>query len=348
MYTAVRFAAAFALMCVSICCGAVIDTFEIRSRVLGRIVPYLTVRPSSYTDAPDAGSRYPVVYLLHCAGCTHLSWLDSNYCNGLPQSIDSVRCIAVAPFDGTTTGWWLDSPVREYSGLSRFLVEELKPHIDSLFATCPGRDATALAGHSMGGFGSLHNAMRCPQVFGIAVGIKSAVDLLNPSWPDDFGLEAVLGAREQQRSNWEWATVLSNARLFTVADVNIRLYNGTSDSWFYDENVRLHHALDSLAVPHEYMEVNEDHFTISSTVVRGALNFCDTASRCGPAESRRPVPLHNFRFPAATGALFVLMVPDRRKYLPPENARLFNMYGQCFGKNLDANTSPGVYIAAVE
>jgi predicted alpha/beta superfamily hydrolase len=47
-----------------------------------------------------------------------------------------------------------------------FLVETLKPRIDRMFNTRRDRDATTIAGSSMGGLVSLYAYFRYPSVFG--------------------------------------------------------------------------------------------------------------------------------------------------------------------------------------
>ena len=58
----------------------------------------------------------------------------------------------------------------------RFLVEELKPHIDAEYRTKPGRDDTYLMGSSMGGLISLYAVLEYPQVF-------SGAACLSTHWP---------------------------------------------------------------------------------------------------------------------------------------------------------------------
>lgn len=68
----------------------------------------------------------------------------------------------------------------------RFLVDELKPAIDRRFATRPGREATTIAGSSMGGLISLYALCEHPQVFGAAAALSA-------HWvgkPTAWGLEA--------------------------------------------------------------------------------------------------------------------------------------------------------------
>lgn len=58
----------------------------------------------------------------------------------------------------------------------RFLVEELKPHIDANFPTLPGPQHTFVMGSSMGGLISMYAALEYPQVFGGAA-------CLSTHWP---------------------------------------------------------------------------------------------------------------------------------------------------------------------
>ncbi|HET9823524.1 MAG TPA: alpha/beta hydrolase-fold protein [Burkholderiaceae bacterium] len=72
----------------------------------------------------------------------------------------------------------------------RFIVEELKPEIDRRFATLPGREATFVAGSSMGGLISLYALCEHPQVFGGAAALSAHF----VGRPTAWGLERVRNA----------------------------------------------------------------------------------------------------------------------------------------------------------
>jgi predicted alpha/beta superfamily hydrolase len=55
----------------------------------------------------------------------------------------------------------------------RFLVEELKPRVDTRYRTLRGRDDTAVMGSSMGGLISLYALAEYPGVFGAAGGVST-------------------------------------------------------------------------------------------------------------------------------------------------------------------------------
>lgn len=82
--------------------------------------------------------------------------------------------------DARTTSFFQKGPRSD--AYLRFLVNELKPYIDSLYPTLRGPEHTAIAGSSMGGLISLYAWCEYPQVFGKAA-------CLSTHWPGIFTLE---------------------------------------------------------------------------------------------------------------------------------------------------------------
>jgi predicted alpha/beta superfamily hydrolase len=71
----------------------------------------------------------------------------------------------------------------------RFIVEELKPMIDSAYRTLPDRSHTAIAGSSLGGLITLAVAHDHPDIFGSVVvldpWLRDSKQALLPTWKDD-------------------------------------------------------------------------------------------------------------------------------------------------------------------
>ena len=86
----------------------------------------------------------------------------------------------------------------------RFVVEELKPFIDSTYRTLPGREHTFIMGSSMGGLISLYALMRYPEVFGGA-------GCLSTHWP------LVVPGRAAAWSEAEWRRAVIAAELDYIA-----------------------------------------------------------------------------------------------------------------------------------
>ena len=266
------------------------------SPLLGETVFYAVILPDSYAQDTAQGKRLPVLYLLHCAGCDDATWLQPGMGN-LDTLIDSAHFIAVAPSDGGRYGWWLDSPKHANYMHSRFLVEELKPKIDSLYATLPDRLSTGVAGWSMGGFGALHNAITHPDVYGAAFSIKGGLDLtlpLNPNWTSDFGLYNDLGNSLADSVNYNAVNILLNIHRLKGASVHLGSYGGRNDTWFAIENRRLDTIMTGLSMPHLFFETDEDHVGVPDSSMLRVLRFFDSVF-VHSAAAVRPVAGFNAR-----------------------------------------------------
>ncbi len=127
--------------------------------------------PPGYKAHPK--QRYPVIYLLHGYTDSDDKWfgLVKHFVN-VPESADkaiasgaSKQMIIVMPnaytsLEGSfygqseTTGDWED-----------FVVHDLVAYIDAHYRTVPNRESRGLAGHSMGGYGTVRIGMKHPDVF---------------------------------------------------------------------------------------------------------------------------------------------------------------------------------------
>ena len=136
------------------------------SEVAKTDVSYLLYLPPDYETNPS--KRYPVVYWLH-GMCGH-AWNGSGFINQLEGAIQSKQAppmIAVL-VNGMADSYYFDSPDGKWP-IESVLVKDLVPYIDRTYRTIAKREARAVEGFSMGGFGAAHLAFKFPDVFGIAV-----------------------------------------------------------------------------------------------------------------------------------------------------------------------------------
>ncbi|MBD3419827.1 MAG: prolyl oligopeptidase family serine peptidase [Chitinivibrionales bacterium] len=300
---------------------------KLSSTALNMEAQYTVFLPDNYDVQVSAGHRYPVLYLLHCAGCDDQLWTSSSYGPMVDHFIDSVDYLMVAPNDGSTTvgrsySWWLDSPIKSDYQYSTFLVSELKPHIDSLYKTFPDRKNTGLMGHSMGGFGAFHNIIEHPDVYAVAFSVKGGFDLRyphNPDWASDFGLNQVLGTEPSHQSNWQAVNVVAHACSLKGEDVSIGFYAGKDDAWFYEENAQLHSDLQSCGIAHVYWETPENHFSVPLDQTRKILKFFDsTFVRNNARVKKKPIASSFFTLNGnSSGQSSISLYTLRGKRLPP-------------------------------
>jgi enterochelin esterase-like enzyme len=147
--------------------------------------------PASYDSKKK--QRYPVVYFLHgiLAKAQNyvdtLKWPDSinrAISDGkLPEMIFVIPD-AMTPYTGSmysnsvTTGDW-----------ESFVATDLVGYIDSHYRTLAKRESRGLAGHSMGGYGTLRIGMKRPDVFSVLYAMSSCCLEVRGTGPGDANLE---------------------------------------------------------------------------------------------------------------------------------------------------------------
>jgi putative tributyrin esterase len=235
------------------------DCRAVPSRILGRSVDVCVVLPADYgTSAPR---RYPALYYLHGLFENEHSWIDrggQEILEGLLNDREVGEFIVVLPNAGKSFY------VNSFDGRDRyedFLIQELVPWVDRTYRTFAAREARGIEGDSMGGYGSLHIAMRHSDVFGSASAQSAA---LIARIPDPLPTEGRWGfyARilEQSfgsplnRRYWQ-----ANSPLTLAEDpsnfANLKLYFdcGTEDRYGFNEGaVLLDKILTSKGFPHEF------------------------------------------------------------------------------------------------
>lgn len=155
--------------------------------------PVIVYLPPSY--ATDPGRRYPVVYMLHGYGLQAARWMTlfkieagantamTGTGGGVGTGERAREMILVNPdaysfYDGSfysksaTAGDW-----------ETFIADELVAYVDSHYRTIAKRESRGLAGHSMGGYGTIRIAMKHPDVFGAMYALSAccAMDKGEPS-----------------------------------------------------------------------------------------------------------------------------------------------------------------------
>ncbi len=322
----------FLLAVTSLSFSGIITKAQYRSTLLGRRINYSVVVPDDYSDAVSDGKRYPVLYLLHPKTGKHTIYYSAGYSPDVDSIVDSVGYIFAIPNCGDN--WWLDSPVNANSAYSSFLVDEFKPLIDSLYATLPDRQNTGIAGHSMGGFGAMHNAIEHPETYGSAFSMKGALDPrlpLNEGWREDaFGFYDVLGT---DTTEWDRVNVLKN--IYTLRDKGTKLghFTGTRDQFFHSENQRFDSILTSLSIPHVYWEANDNHFNIDRESFIRVIEFFDTA----------------FVYTSSETFAYYPPVPPNTRQHEKSHVSVFSIHGRYTGSGSSDGTgvsllAPGIYV----
>ena len=157
------------------------ERITIQSTALqGNLIGDSPVREVSVYLPPGYGQagtrRYPVVYLLHGFTDSDAKWfgLDGKHWINLPDVLNRAMgtpspgvkdVIVVMPNAFNAFQGSMYSSSATIGDWERFVAEELVAFVDKRYRTIARRDSRGLAGHSMGGYGTLRLGMKYPQVF---------------------------------------------------------------------------------------------------------------------------------------------------------------------------------------
>ena len=235
------------------------DCRTVPSQILGRSLDVCVVLPAGYNSS--APRRYPVLFYLHGLFENEHSWIDrggQEILEGLLSSGKVGEFIVVLPDAGKSFY------VNSYDGRDRyedFFIQELVPWVDRTYRTLATRETRGIEGDSMGGYGSLHLAMRHSDIFGSASAQSAA---LIAKIPQPLPTEGRWGfyARILEQSfgsplnvkYWDEnnpLTLAENPSRFA----NLRLYFdcGTDDRYGFNEGaILLDKILTSKGFPHEF------------------------------------------------------------------------------------------------
>jgi putative tributyrin esterase len=233
------------------------DTVEITAPHLGGMtVGFNIIFPRDYASTTR---RYPVLYLLHGYTDHYPAWVS--YTN-LTQYARGYQQIIVMP-EGDN-GYYTNSASDPHLAWEDFVILDLIPYIDAHYRTVVSRQARAIAGLSMGGYGALKLALKYPQLFAAAASLSGA--LAAPRWQERFPHEdaeyqkLILGVFGPRGA----PSRLENDPFELIKKVppelrpQLYLSVGASDNLIEDsrEFVRL---LAELKVPYEYHEFPGEH-----------------------------------------------------------------------------------------
>jgi S-formylglutathione hydrolase FrmB len=169
------------------------------------------VLPDSYDRAKKR--RYPVIYFLHGFNST-----AESYVNRMPFEAamreNGKEFIIVVPDSMTKWGGSMYSNSPTVGQFEEFITVDLIGWTDARFRTIASRDARGLAGHSMGGYGTLKLGMKRPDLFGALYAMNPCCTTPRPAALADpkfegWTVEQAMAAPWMERGNFAVAAAWS-------------------------------------------------------------------------------------------------------------------------------------------
>ena len=191
--------------------------------------------PPSYEKRPRR--RYPVLYLLHGFTDSDARWfgLNGQHFVNVQGAVDRAyakgarELIVVMPDAFTKYQGSMYSSSATTGNWEAFITQDLVKYVDKHYRTLPQAASRGLAGHSMGGYGTLKLGMKYPGVF-------SSLYALSP---------CCLGANLQPNAqSIERAAKVSSAEQIAAADFGTKAMLASAAAWSPDpRNAPLFFAL---------------------------------------------------------------------------------------------------------
>ncbi len=242
--------------------GTVQESLTINSKILHKTVHYTIYLPYDYNTSHR---YYPVVYLLHGYTDNDIGWMQFGEANriadeGIAKG-DFPPMIIVTPDAGVS--WYINN----FDGSVRyedFFIKEFIPYIESHYRIRGGRQFRAVAGLSMGGFGSLVYVMKHPDMFAACAGLSAAVRtdeqflrLSDTRWAHTEALLYGPNLKGKARLN---KVLLVNDPLHLVETIDVKALRkvkyyldcGDND-YFTLGNSELHILMTKEHIPHTYI-----------------------------------------------------------------------------------------------
>jgi S-formylglutathione hydrolase FrmB len=246
------------------------DCSVVNSRILKQAVHYCVQLPPDY-DANDAKQRrYPVLYFLHGLGQNEQTLFSTggwSLIEDLRRQHKIIDFLIVAPDGGRS--FYINSADNSFR-YSDFFLQEFMPQIESRYRVRAGRQARAITGVSMGGYGALRFAFSHPELFS-AVSAQSAALItqtpqeLSAAGKSNGSLGGLLRSAFGQPINlqhWHQNSVFTLAKSNAPGLRKLAIYfncGQQDDFGFEDGAATLHQQLQRENVWHEYHSYAGDH-----------------------------------------------------------------------------------------
>jgi len=255
-----------------------IKALELDSKLMAKKMPYCVILPANYDTEKE--TRYAVIYMLHGLGGSHkVTKLSS------AKYTDQQRVIMVFVEGGS--GFYTDSATKTGDKYETYVVNELIPEIDKTLRTIPERKGRAVAGVSMGGYGSLKFGIKYPQLFALAVSWSGAVNVTTfneaSTLPPIPGLKGMLTTVFGDGKDRTFINANDLFRLFAeypgdkLKDLPFFYLDcGTEDELgLFKPNRDLAEIMINRKIPHEYREFPGGHGAFAPNTFRNLYELSE-------------------------------------------------------------------------
>jgi S-formylglutathione hydrolase FrmB len=241
--------------------GKVLEGLTLESKTLGKPVRFTIYLPPDYEFSQR---YYPVVYLLHGYSDNDMGWLQFGEANRIAD--EGIANGTIPPMILVMPDGGVSFYINNFDGSVRyedFFIKEFIPQIESQYRIRAEKQFRAIAGLSMGGFGSLVHALRRPDLFvacaAFSSGVRTDEEVMEQTeqrWSQVYAPVYGPGLQGKDRITEHFKSyspmyIVRNSNLDKIKEVRFYIDCGDDDA-LCKGNCTLHIVLTDLKVPHEF------------------------------------------------------------------------------------------------
>ena len=234
--------------------GTVMESLSFQSDKLGKKVAYSIYLPEDYNTSQRT---YPVLYLLHGYSDNETNWVQSGQVKTIADKAianeTAVPMIIVMP-DAWDT-WY----VNQYDGKAPYedmFFEELIPYMEKMYRIRSTKESRAIAGLSMGGYGSFLYSLHHPEMFSACAPLSAAVfdDNVMKARQSNSHKDLYFRLFGPELEYWKKNSVL---QILSESNENnlprVRYYiDCGDDDYLLEGNFQVHKLMQEKKIPHEF------------------------------------------------------------------------------------------------
>ncbi len=209
-------------------------------------------------DTVEEGKSYKTLWLLHGLKGDHTSWMRNS---SIERYAHKYKIAVVMP--NVQRSWYTDTAygMNYFSYITKELPEICRSHFKGMSEK---REDNIVAGLSMGGYGALKAALRCPLQYGACISLSGSLDicrrgrpLYTKEWKALFDFELQDALELEGGENDLFALVRKNHRE-GLPFPKIYLWCGEEDS-LLPISEQFHFLLATFGISHRYHHSEGDH-----------------------------------------------------------------------------------------
>lgn len=202
-------------------------------------------------EGPPPGG-YPVLYLLHGNSDDHTIWLRRT---SIERYVEGKNLAVVMP--AVNRSFYTDMAYGPKYWT--FISEELPELVRSFFPVSDSREHRFVAGLSMGGYGAVKLALRCPERFAAAASLSGAMDVDNLWHRIDRDLQLIYGGKGAIAGTDNDLFALAKKRAEEGSELPKLYLNCGTEDFLYGDNLRFKAHLEELGIDFAYFEEPGSH-----------------------------------------------------------------------------------------